>query len=155
MSDTWYFAYGSNLSVDQKMFRTGAIRRAVRCRLPGYRFAFNKRMAAGEGMYANVVRDDAATVWGVAYLCDDDAVAELDRFEGVSWGHYRREQVEVVTDDGEVLEALTYVAGQRYVGDEGWPLPHYLRMILDGARDHGLPEEYIEHIEELGGGLAE
>jgi len=155
VTDTWYFAYGSNLSVDQKMSRTGAIREARRCRLPGYRFAFNKRMAAGEGMYANVVRDDAATVWGVAYLCDEEAVATLDRFEGVSLGHYRREQVQVVTDDGDVLEALTYVAGHRFVGEEGWPLPHYLRMIVDGARDHGLPEEYIRHVEELGGGLAE
>ncbi len=104
MTDTWYSAYGSNLPVDQKELRTGAIRRAVRCRLPGYRFAFNKRMGSGDGMYANVARDDAAAVWGVAFPCDDKAMAELDRSEGVSRGHYRHERVDVVTD--EVLHKL-------------------------------------------------
>lgn len=82
----------------------------MRCRLPGYRFAFNKRMRSGEGVCANIVRDETAGtstgVWGVAYPCDAAALAELDRFEGVSQGHYRRERVRVVTDGDEVLEAL-------------------------------------------------
>jgi hypothetical protein len=41
--DKWYFAYGSNLFIDQKEQRTGRIRQAVCCRLAEYRFAFNKR----------------------------------------------------------------------------------------------------------------
>jgi gamma-glutamylcyclotransferase len=148
--DRWYFAYGSNLLVDQKAERTGVIRCAVRCHLPAHRFVFNKRTASGKGVYANVVPGESATVWGVAYLCDEAAIAALDRYEGVSGGHYRHQEVEVVTDAGDVLQALTYVAGNDFVCEERRPHVDYLRKILDGARHHQLPEDYIEMLEALG-----
>jgi len=150
MTDTWYFAYGSNLLIDQKQWRTGTIRRATRCRLPGYRFALNKRAQSGDGVYANIVPDESQIVWGVAYLCDDEAISELDGYEGVSGGHYRHYQVEVVTDAGDVLQAMTYVAGDDHVGDEGRPRADYLDTVLAGAYQHGLPEEYIATLEALG-----
>ena len=121
MTGTWYFAYGSNLLLDQKVSRTRTIRAARRCRLSGHRFAFNKRMRSGDGVCANIVPDEAgdapATVWGVAYLCDAAAIAALDDYEGVSTGHYRHAHVAVVTDEGDVLRALTYEAGERYIGE--------------------------------------
>jgi gamma-glutamylcyclotransferase len=151
---TWYFAYGSNLSVYQKTVRTGTIREARRCRLHGYRLAFNK-WSDSRGLCANIVPDEAATVWGVAYLCDEAAIAELDDCEGVAGGHYRHEHVAVVTDAGDVLEALTYVAGEDHVGEEGRPSRTYLDRILAGARQHGLPEEYVRQILELGSRASE
>jgi gamma-glutamylcyclotransferase len=153
LNDRWYFAYGSNLSVDQKELRTGTIRSSVRCQLLGYRLAFNKRASSG-GVYANVMPNKPSAVWGVAYLCDENAIAALDRCEGVSGGHYRHEGVEVVTDGGEVLHALTYVAGDDFVCAEGRPRNDYLRKILDGARHHRLPDDYIASIEALGAGPA-
>lgn len=154
MIDTWCFAYGSNLLLDQKTSRTGTIRAARRARLSGYRLAFNKRMRSGGGVYANIVPTEAgeapAEVWGVAYLCDEAAIAGLDDYEGVSTGHYRHEHVAVVTDQGDVLQSLTYVAGEQYIGEEGRPQAGYLAKILKGARQHGLPEDYIAVIEALG-----
>ena len=38
--DKWYFAYGSNLLVDQKEDRTGRIRKAIKYNLPGYKSDF-------------------------------------------------------------------------------------------------------------------
>jgi cation transport regulator ChaC len=149
VTDTWYFAYGSNLSVDQKTKRTGTIREARRCRLSGHRLAFNKERQQGD-VVANIVPDEGATVWGVAYLCDEEAIAALDCCEGVTGGHYRHEHVAVVTDEGDVLEALTYVGGEDHVVEEGRPSRTYLDLILAGARHHGLPEEYIRQIEQLG-----
>jgi gamma-glutamylcyclotransferase len=152
VNDTWYFAYGSNLLVDQKEQRTRSIRSAVRCRLPAYRFAFNKRPGSDDGAYANIVPDTSASVWGVAYLCDEAAIIALDSYEGVSDGHYRHEDVQVVTDAGDVLQALTYVAGDDFVCEQRRPRGDYLDRILVGARHHGLPEDYIEVLETLGGG---
>ena len=80
--DQWYFAYGSNLDIDQKQARTKGIRQAVRCRLRGYRLACNKRGRNGD-VYANIVPDAAAEVWGVIYLCCPDALLKMDRCEGV------------------------------------------------------------------------
>lgn len=152
MSDRWYFAYGSNLLVDQKLQRTGDIRSSVRCRLPAHRIAFNKRPASGDGAYANIIPDASASVWGVAYLCDEAAIAALDRCEGVSGGHYRHEDVQVVTDTGDALQVLTYISGDDCLCEERRPRGDYLEKILVGARHHGLPEDYVELLEALGGG---
>ena len=146
--DTWYFAYGSNMSMRRKETRTGTIRRAVRCRLPRYRLAFNKRASNG-GVYTNIVPDPTREVWGVAYLCDAVAMDKLDRCEGVLIGHYRRETVEVVTEGDQRISCVTYIATAGMVCDEGVPEESYLRHLLDGARDHDLPEYYIEEIKAL------
>ena len=149
-TDQWYFAYGSNLLVAQMESRTGRIRQAIRSRLKGYCFAFNNRDENGE-IYANIVPDPAAEVWGVAYLCDTDALRKMDEFEGVGDGCYQRIPVSVENDFGEQIEAFAYIAGKDFVGEPGKPTGEYLGRIISGARHHGLPDGYIEMIEELAG----
>ncbi len=144
--DSWYFAYGSNLDIDRKERRTGTIRQAEVCRLPGYRFLFNKRGSNGQ-RFANIVPDRSAEVWGAAYLCSPGAMEEMDRFEGVGAGHYGRMAVRLLTKTGEPRDAVTYVAGAKYLCKEATPTEAYLQKILKGALHHGLPEEYIRFIE--------
>ncbi len=144
--DSWYFAYGSNLDIDQKELRTGTIRHAEVCRLPGYRFLFNKRGSNGQ-RFANIVPDPGAHVWGVAYLCSLAAVEEMDRFEGVGAGHYIRMPVRLLTRTDAPRDAVTYIAGAKYLCKEATPTEAYLQKILKGALHHGLPEEYIRFIE--------
>ena len=146
--DQWYFAYGSNLLIDQKVERTGQFRQAVRCCLEGFRFAFNKRGNGGQ-IYANIIPDDAARVWGVIYLCDPKAIEEMDRYEGVSNGHYEQISVMVKNNSGENVEAITYVAGEVFLCDPGKPKAEYLRKIVSGARHHELSDAYIKQIELL------
>lgn len=144
--DVWYFAYGSNMSIDQKECRTGHIRAACVARLPGYRLVFNKQ-GCKNNIYANIVPADGEEVWGVIYRCSPEAMSKLDGFEGVARGDYTREQVEVVTESDKVVTAVAYVAGPDHICEEGRPSHCYLSKILDGAREHGLPEEYIKGIE--------
>jgi len=151
--DVWYFAYGSNLSVARKVVRTGAISQAIPSRLHGYRLAFNKEAPGGRA-YANVIPDPSGEVWGVVYLCNHPAMMELDRYEGVATGHYERLPVEVATRSGERMQAVAYVAGAAFVVDGAKPADEYLRLILDGARHHGLPEDYIRSIEAEARGAA-
>ncbi len=145
-NDEWYFAYGSNLCVEQKKERTGPIRAARRCRLPGYRLAFNKKGTSGE-VYANIVPESTEEVWGVIYRCNPDTFRKMDCYEGVPAGHYHHRTVEVVTEGGEVLAAITYVAGRDHVCQESPPSDRYLNKILRGAKDHRLPANYIRSIE--------
>jgi gamma-glutamylcyclotransferase len=146
--DIWYFAYGSNLSLDVKQRRTDTIRTARLARLKNYRFAFNKRGADHE-TYANVMPASGEVVWGVVYLCNPQAMAELDEYEGVATGDYRRESVAVETADGQQLTAVVYIAGDDFLIDRGRPTAAYLQRILTGAKEHGLPAEYIRRIEAL------
>jgi gamma-glutamylcyclotransferase (GGCT)/AIG2-like uncharacterized protein YtfP len=143
--DKWYFAYGSNLLVDQKERRTGRIRQAIRCRLTGYRFAFNKRGANGQ-IYANIIPDEGHEVWGVIYLCNPAAIKKMDEWER----GYERQIVQVTTETGEQVSAETYVADSKHLCDEGRPTEEYLSLILEGARHHGLPEDHVLAIEKLG-----
>ena len=150
--DSWYFAYGSNMSIDRKQFRTGSIREQHCCRLQNFRFAFNKAAADGTA-YANIMADPASIVWGVCYLCDEEAFTTLDTYEGVNLGHYQRQDVTVVTDAGDELEAITYTAREQRLTSETLPRDDYLQSVLAGAHEHGLPPDYIALIRKCGENL--
>jgi cation transport regulator ChaC len=147
-NDVWYFAYGSNLSIDRKQLRTGQIRQSQRAVLPNYRLAFNKQARDG-GVYANLVQYEGAKVWGVIYLCSPNAIEELDRREGVMGGDYVRVPMTVNLDDGTKCSAQTYVAGNEFIVAEGTPTDEYLGYILTGATEHGLPKEYINSLRRI------
>jgi gamma-glutamylcyclotransferase (GGCT)/AIG2-like uncharacterized protein YtfP len=142
---TWYFAYGSNLWIDQMVARTGPLLLGADppriARLPGYRFAFNMRAANGQA-YANIVRP-GPYVLGVFYWCSPGALEKLDAFES----GYRRVGIEVVGDTGETTEAVAYAADPENEMDGGNPSAEYVERILRGGRQHGLPEEYLCAIE--------
>jgi gamma-glutamylcyclotransferase len=143
--DVWYFAYGSNLWIDQKERRTSAIRtgadRPRIARLADHRFAFNKRGRKGQ-VYANVMACPGEEVFGVVYRCKPSTVDTMSEWEG----GYDRKIVTVVIDDGSSVEAITYVAMEKNVLDDTRPSDEYLTRILTGAAQHGLPQEYIEKI---------
>jgi gamma-glutamylcyclotransferase len=145
---TLYFAYGSNLSQQRMAERTGAIPQARPACLKDYRLAFNCRV--GASVYANIVPSDGSLVWGAVYLCDFRAMIGLDLYEGVAHGCYRRAWVEVEAENGERLMAETYLAGEKYMAQDGEPSATYLDLILRGAQEHRLPAQYIRCLEALG-----
>lgn len=147
-SDIWYFAYGSNLNPPRMEERTGKIRRAERCRLCGYKLSFNKLGTDGSGK-ANIIPDEESEVWGVAYICGTEAMDNLDLAEGFP-KHYERHKVWVVLDSGEKLESITYIACKKRLKNGLKPSPDYVNHILEGARHHQLPSNYILRIESLG-----
>jgi cation transport regulator ChaC len=142
---TWYFAYGSNLWIDQMATRAGPLHVGSEppriARLFGYRFAFNMRAANGQ-VFANIMHPGSYVV-GVLYWCSPDALEKLDAFEI----GYRRVGIEVVADTGETTESVAYVANPENVIDGGTPSVEYVERILLGGRQHGLPEEYLREIE--------
>lgn len=149
--DIFYFAYGSNLDRPRKEARTGRIREAKKARLLDYRLAFNKKATHG-GVFANIVPHVGSVVWGVVYRCRPDSLDELDKYEGVSSGDYERIPVVVELADSTTVQAITYTACEKSICAEGIPSKSYLRLIMNGARGHCLPNEYIEQILKLAGG---
>ena len=148
--DEWYFAYGSNLWVDQMVRRTGPIRQGCDrpriVQLPGYRLAFNMQGDCGQ-VFANIVQPGEG-VLGVIYRCGLEALAILDEYES----GYERRRVTVVDDRNEELEAVAYVAMPGNVAAARTPDTEYLQRVVRGARQHGLPEAYIRMIETEPGG---
>ena len=141
----WYFAYGSNLCVEQMLRRTGPIGEGKDspcvARLPGYRLVFN--MQGDDGLvYANIIQPGDGVI-GVLYRCSAAALASLDAYEE----GYGRRPVLVTLEGGATREAMAYVARPECTANGGVPSPEYLGIIIRGARRHGLPEAYIRSIE--------
>ena len=145
----WYFAYGANMH--DATFR---VRRGIepldycRGRLEGYRLRFNlDGRPKGKAAPANLCSDPAAEVWGVLYRISRRDLMRLDRTEGVPGRGYRHETVQVVTDTGLVLDAVTYIAQGKE--RDGKPSLRYLTLLRDGARTHGLPPPYIRFLDSI------
>jgi cation transport regulator ChaC len=129
--------------------RTGPIRDASVAQLKDFRLVFNNTDTDGVETYANIMPTPGGVVWGVVYRCAPAALAALDEYECVSDGCYSREVVEVQTAAGEQLQAQVYVGGERFMVEGRRPSDWYLQIILSGANEHGLPEEYVREIELL------
>lgn len=133
---TPYFAYGSNMDPDQMAQRcTGALAQGV-ARLDGWRFRID-----GRGV-ATIDPAPGAVVHGVVWHLRDDHVAELDYYEGVASGYYRRDWLDVDTATAR-LRTLVYIGADL---SEGEPRVGYLERILDGARHFGLADQYVAEL---------
>lgn len=145
MSRHLYFAYGSNLDLRQFRRRCPGHDVVGRARLLGYRLAFTRYSTKRKGGVADVVPEEGAVVWGALYDVDEASIPALDEFEGAPRA-YRRETLRVIDDSGEEREAIVYIANRTGVFE---PSAAYLELIVRGAREHGLPEEYIRSIESV------
>jgi len=139
----WYFAYASNMSRAQMKSRAGEIFEEHVAKLENYKLVFNKK-ARGGSATANIRPAPGLAVEGVLYKINEAAFRALDRFEGAPQ-HYRRIEINVTSGNGQKLAAQAFIATKV---DKGLrPAPHYLKTILDGAREHGLPEDYLQKIQ--------
>ncbi len=142
----WYFGYGSNMNRGIFCERRGMAPRAVRWGwLEDHRLCFDLPVGPGERAVANVRPEAGARTCGVLWLLDPEELARLDLTEGVHRGYYRRVPVEIVVDGGERLPAFTYQSSPGVSGRK--PSARYLGLMVEGARQHGLPVEYVTFLE--------
>ena len=139
------FAYGSNMCSgrfrDYGMHPQGAGRGAL---LAGYRLLFNKQSTDTSGK-ANVEPHEGTQIWGVLYSIPDADLAVLDQGEV----GYRRVQLPVTTSDGARREAWVYIASTPSPQAGLRPFTWYKRFLVEGAREHALPPDYIEALENI------
>lgn len=128
-----YFAYGSNLWRQQMLSRCPEMRTIGAGRLAGWRWIITTRG------YASIVSSEDTYVLGTVYDLSETDVQNLDRFEGVAQGNYRKEMIPVEATGVEV-NCLVYIDR---VTEEGKPKVEYITRINNGIRDAGLPEEYV------------
>lgn len=136
-----YFAYGSNLVLDRLRERVHVVDALGAARLDGHRLVCDKAGRDGSAK-ANLVVDPGDHVWGALYRLEAQRMQRLDRFEG----GYQRCEVRVEAR-GEVHRALTYRSERRTA--DPVPFDWYRQLILEGARDHGLPADWLVRLEAL------
>ena len=141
-----YFAYGSNLLKRRlDLYAPSALVRATGY-ITGYKVRFNKRSIDGSGK-CNVVKteDDKDRVYGVVYDFLDADKRDLDKHEGLGKG-YHAEEIRVTTDNGEI-GCYTYIADGSSIDDSLKPYSWYKDFVVEGARQHRLPDEYVTALE--------
>ena len=138
----WYFAYGSNLHRDVFIGRRQMQPLDVHWGwLAGYRLCFNIPVGPGERGVANIAPDPAQQICGALYLLTTADCERLDNSEGVGVGLYRRTPVGIVTGTGKRVGGFTYQSS--VIAEGRKPSPRYMGLVLEGARQHGLPAEWI------------
>jgi len=111
-------------------------------RLDGHELGFRRRSVRWGGGAADLLPDPGGVVWGAVF--EIEAWSALDAREGLGRA-YERVAV-TVSLDGRDVSAETYVVIDREPADVP-PTPDYAATMLRGARECGLPEEYITALE--------
>ena len=134
----YYFAYGSNLNLDD--FTIWCSRNSLSdaklipiglAQLPDYRLAFSHKSVSRRGGALNIEGQVGAVVEGVLFeVQGGDGWRALDRKEGAP-RHYERLTVKVTQENGHTTTATTYI-NPRVGGDYVKPTDEYLQLVQDG-----------------------
>lgn len=140
------FAYGSNLAIRRIEERVGPVAVVATGRLERHALRFHKSGRDGSGKAdAFATGNPGDVIYGVVYEMSAGAKGKLDRFEGLGTD-YLEKDVTISTENGDIV-ATAYVAHPARIDAAVEPFDWYLRLVLDGARQHRLPHAYVEMIE--------
>ena len=133
---TCYFAYGSNMSRALMRRHCPAAKAIGPAALRGCRFVITT-----DG-YASIVPRRGGMVHGVLWRLTPRDLAALNAYESIGSGLYFKMTLPV-RRSGRRVAALVYVARSRAVGR---PKSGYLDVVLEAAREWGLPENYVKSL---------
>lgn len=153
--DLYYFAYGNNMSTAHMKRREVHIKNSEIGRIPGWRLAFSRYSREWRGGVLDLIPgEEDDWVEGVIYTVDPSDLATLDGYEGravkrnMEIGLYRRVYLPVNTESGWKT-VVTYLINRSVEYRENTYFPpskRYMKLILEGAEEHGLSKEYIEKL---------
>lgn len=137
-----YFAYGSNMDRDQMAYRCPDSVFTTVAQLDGYCFMMD---AAG---FATVDEASELNVQGALWAISMVDEAELDRYEGVASGCYRKAYPHVSIPDDCSCWPLVYIS-QRIPFSETSFRKGYCEKVLNAAKALGLDGETIRQISSI------
>ncbi|XP_069763535.1 gamma-glutamylcyclotransferase-like [Narcine bancroftii] len=145
----FYFAYGSNMLRGRLQLQNpSAVQVSVGC-LKGHELAFGFKGTVESrwgGGAASIIPSPKKEVWGIIWRLKADDRQSLDDQEGAQEGLYSPIEVKVEEKVmGEVI-CLTY---QMNNFQFSLPSPLYKKVIIQGAKESGLPSEYIMKLDSI------
>ncbi|KAG5842385.1 gamma-glutamylcyclotransferase a [Anguilla anguilla] len=149
ISTFMYFAFGSNLLRERlQMMNPSATFHSIG-RLKDYNLNFGvrgeKMSNRWHGGVATIEESIGNEVWGVIWKMNRDDLPNLDKQEGVDKGIYRPLEVKVDTHEGEVVCRTYQMNDFRAM----LPSPPYKQVICLGAKQNGIPSDYIRKLEAM------
>jgi hypothetical protein len=134
---TLHFAYGSNMSRAQIGARCPGARPLGTATLKHWRFVI------GPEGHGSIVPTRGGVVHGVLWRVDTRDIAAINSYEGLDSGLYLR-RIMPVRHGASVFPALVYILRRH---GRGRPRPAYISLVVEAARDWGLPGRYIDGLQ--------
>ena len=135
-----YFAFGSNMNhrqMKQRCKDSSYISSGV---LERFKFVYDGYSTRWKGAVGNIVPSKSDSVFGALFEVTEEDLDALDGYEGYPT-RYQKIEVPVVSKERGEMRAFAYF---REGEKEGLPSDDYLSTVLQGARDCGLPDQYVQ-----------
>lgn len=143
------FAYGSNMHLNRLKKRVPSAIKISNAFIEGYNLVCNKISIDGSSK-GNIVKSENPNdvVWGVIFEIEDTEKSILDEAEGLGRG-YNETTLTFTDNDNNAVKAQIYLADEDAIDNQLKPFDWYKSIILEGAKQNQLPQDYIEKIESL------
>ncbi|XP_057327386.1 gamma-glutamylcyclotransferase-like [Microplitis mediator] len=153
----YYFAYGSNMLDCRFNINIPRAKVVGIGQLENYRLDFFGYGKSWNGSGATIVRARDSQVWGVIWKMPESKVADLDRQEGVHVDLYKAIEIKVTSFSGKVYYCRSYKAvvdpkpavKLDQLPDNRLPSSLYMKVLIKGAQDHHLPQDYIKFMKTI------
>lgn len=130
MSEKLYFAYGSNMNLDQMSFRCPNAEVVGVVRVDDYRLTFCGN--GGVCGVATILPEPESHVDGVLWRISVEDEKNLDFYEGYP-RLYGKELITVTSGNGQKMSVMAYTMNSPYKESPAPPAPHYLEGIVEGC----------------------
>jgi len=130
-----HFAYASNLNRKQMAERCPDSQPKFKATLPNHKLIFAGWSRTWHGATASIKPFQGNKVVGGVYEISERDLGSLDKHEGCP-AVYSRVSKRVITEDGDLMEVVTYVMQQQ--SEESRPSREYLAIVQQGYRDWGI-----------------
>ncbi len=152
------FQYGSNMSVERlnhaDRLAGDAKPAGVAQTVKPFELCFTVWSKMNACAAADIIHTETGrSVYGVLYDIPDYLLSRdtakvhnrksLDAIEGEG-KNYIRTKIELFKRDGSELSAITYIVKNKKTGLK--TSAAYVKHILDGLKEHGIPEEYFQYV---------
>lgn len=147
MTSNYVFCYGSNMLFSRIKARCSSIQLIGVGYITGHSLKFHMKSTDGSAKAdAHKTDDPEDKVWGTVISINKADKMRLDGYEDLG-SAYTEKQVMVCLGDGLQAKAWVYVACNNRIKAHLKPYCWYHRYVLEGAKENGLPNIYIQAIE--------
>ncbi len=141
------FSYGSNMYSKRLIKRVPSVKILCIGKSQGFKVEFSKRSEDKSGK-ATLIKttNKSDIIWGTISIISKKEKPLLDKAEGLGKGYYE-EYIPIKTKTDEGIYLLTYIAEDSYIDKKLIPYSWYKTLVIEGAKENGLPKKYIEKLE--------
>lgn len=154
MSSNLYFAYGSNLNIDdfrawcgKRGFPTDLLKFKAVVSAPDYRLGFTHYSQSRNGGVLDLVACRGQIVRGVLFEVTGQGWEALNKKEGAPTS-YKKETITVIDELGNLHDAETYIVNAEMKSDKAnryiKPSVEYLRIVREGLDHWDLDHELLD-----------